>query len=145
MAHRGKIYARFLLVDKDLVDEDTSNVPEGAELNKKGEKLMNALHHSVSPRRISHYCLMPMHRLKKISPDQEGVDQNDVCIFGGFLGSGLYSETSSVVTSPIVLLEKEKGKVLTQSGSIYKVGQEVSESAILEMFYDLTVQLRESE
>ena len=143
MTHRGKVYARSLLVDQNLVGENTSNVPEGAELNKRGQKLLNALHHSVSPRRISHYCLMPMHRLKKISPDQEGVDQNDVCIFGGFLGEGLYGETSSVVTSPIVILDKEKGKVFTQSGSIYKVGQEVSESAILEMFYDLPWQLRE--
>ena len=75
---------------------------------------------------------MPMHRLKK---RPRKVDQNDVCLFGGFVGSG-NDQTSSVITSSIVIFDKEKGKVqgkvLTQSGSIGII-KEISESGIQEI------------
>jgi hypothetical protein len=40
-------------------------------------------------RPISHYCLMPMSRLKKIRNNHEAISQADVCIFGGFLAYGI--------------------------------------------------------
>jgi len=142
MSGRRKIYARDFLVDQSLVvDETVSNVPEGAELNQQGEKFLRATIAAKWPRTISHYCLMPMHRLKKIVPDKEGLCQTDVCIFGGCIATGMYVSSSSVITSPVVLLSN--GRVLTQSGSIYEVEKKVSEADILELFPELKCELRE--
>ena len=123
------MFARDLMIDGSLVPQYCCRVPKDAQLNQLGQKWVDCLELFASgqfpnttrfPVEIKAYCLMsPTVFKKNIDYLQESSDRVVVA-------------TNGTITSSIVL--RVKNMVMTMSGSIYELGEEVTEEELLRRY-----------